>query len=518
MAPVVGTHGARDRDRLAGRHRHRRGARARGRPRPARTARLTKRATPGDRGGVFPRSRYHSLMRSIAKFLLVLVVLGAVGGAGAWFWAGTLPGPAVTIRQPGALVGQAGMLDMMVETPGGKLSRLEATLEQGDRRMSVYSQQDGLPAPGSGEAADRLYVMRPIGRRAFPELQSGKARIVVTAARPVLFGIREASTTVTRDVEVRLEPPRVEVLSTFHYINHGGSEFVVYRATPADVESGVRVGDKEYRGFPAKGVGIPDPAARVAFFALLFDQPLDARIAVFARDAAGNEAMAPLDSRVFPKPYRTSRIEVDDKFLNQVVPAIAAATPDEKIPTDDLVKGFLQINGDLRRKNNQYLASLASKTDPEATFRDAFQQLGNSQVEARFADTRTYLYQGKEIDMQVHLGFDLAVTANVAVVASQRGTVVHAAYLGIYGNCVVLDHGLGVQSLYAHLSSIGVKVGDKVEKGQEIGRSGMTGLAGGDHLHFTMLVGGQQVTPVDWWSVQWMQDRVLRKIAAAGGV
>ena len=42
-------------------------------------------------------------------------------------------------------------------------------------------------------------------------------------------------------------------------------------------------------------------------------------------------------------------------------------------------------------------------------------------------------------------------------------------------------------------------------------------LAGGDHLHFTTLVGGEQVTPVDWWSTQWMQDRVLRKIAAARG-
>ena len=56
----------------------------------------------------------------------------------------------------------------------------------------------------------------------------------------------------------------------------------------------------------------------------------------------------------------------------------------------------------------------------------------------------------------------------------------------------------------------------QVHKGQQIGRSGMTGLAGGDHLHFTMLVGGQQVTPVDWWSQQWMQDRVLRKIMQAG--
>ena len=188
-----------------------------------------------------------------------------------------------------------------------------------------------------------------------------------------------------------------------------------------------------------------------------------------------------------------------------------------KIPTGDPLAGFLKINGDLRQENNAYIACLAPKTSPELKFKDAFQQLGDSQVEAKFADARTYVYKGKDVDRQVHLGFDLAVTAQVPIVAAHNGTVVHAGDLGIYGNCVILDHGLGVQSLYGHLSSIDVKVGDTVNKGQTIGRSGMTGLAGGDHLHFTMLVGGQQVKPVDWWSKQWMEDRVLRKISAAGG-
>ena len=76
------------------------------------------------------------------------------------------------------------------------------------------------------------------------------------------------------------------------------------------------------------------------------------------------------------------------------------------------------------------------------------------------------------MDRQVHLGYDLAVTAQVAIAAGQRGTVVHAGDLGIYGNCVVLDHGLGVQSLYGHLSSIDVKVGDSVEKGRRSAAAG----------------------------------------------
>jgi murein DD-endopeptidase MepM/ murein hydrolase activator NlpD len=92
-----------------------------------------------------------------------------------------------------------------------------------------------------------------------------------------------------------------------------------------------------------------------------------------------------------------------------------------------------------------------------------------------------------------------------------------AGPLGIYGNTVILDHGMGVQSLYAHLSSIGVQVGQMVEKEQELGKSGMTGMAGGDHLHFTLLVNGQMVNPVEWWDGHWIQDRILRKLKEASG-
>jgi murein DD-endopeptidase MepM/ murein hydrolase activator NlpD len=458
-------------------------------------------------------------MRALLRFVLFLIVLALVACAGAWLWAGRMPGPTLTLRQPDKFIGVASAMELRVESPDGRLSKLDVAVEQNGKTFPVYSldQQGGQPA--KQESATTLYVMRPIGKRAIPELRQGPARVVITAARPVLYGMRQRESTMTRDVQVRLEPPRVEVLSTFHYVNLGGSEFVVYRATPADVESGVRVGDKEYRGYPASGAGIKaDPAMRVAFFALLWDQKADVPMTVFARDVAGNEAHVPLDHMVFPKTYQKSRIAIDDRFLGRVVPAIAANVPDENIPTDDVLAGFLKINRDLRRKNSEYLMGLAKKSSPELMFRDAFQQLGNSQVEAKFADARTYVYKGKEVDQQVHLGFDLAVTANVPLVASQRGVVVHASDLGIYGNCVVIDHGMGIQSLYGHLSSIAVKVGDMVDKGQQIGRSGQTGLAGGDHLHFTMLVGGQQVTPVDWWSTQWMQDRVLRKIMAAGGM
>jgi murein DD-endopeptidase MepM/ murein hydrolase activator NlpD len=459
-------------------------------------------------------------MRALLKFLVVVAVLAAIVGGGAWLWAGRAEGPQIQIRQPEKFIGQATPLELVVESPDGQFSRVNVALEQGGKSFPVFSLDQ--PAQGSvkQEAADRLYISRQIGKRAMPELKAGPARIVVRAARPVVYGIREAESEAARDVDVRLEPPRVAVLSTFHYVNHGGAEFVVYRATPADVESGIRVGDKTYPGFPASGAGIQgDPSTRVAFFGLLPDQDLNTAIQVYARDGAGNEALTTLDHRPFEKPFQRSRIEINDKFLQHVVPQIAAATPDMQLSTapEDQLNSFLKINGDLRRRNNEAIAELAKKTAPEMLWHGAFKPLTNAAVEARFADNRTYVYQGKEVDRQVHLGFDLAATARVAVTAAHDGRVLHAGDLGIYGNAVVVDHGLGVQSLYGHLSSIDVKVGDMVKMGQTLGRTGTTGLALGDHLHFTMLLNGNAVNPVEWWDPKWTEDRVLRKIREAGG-
>jgi murein DD-endopeptidase MepM/ murein hydrolase activator NlpD len=146
-----------------------------------------------------------------------------------------------------------------------------------------------------------------------------------------------------------------------------------------------------------------------------------------------------------------------------------------------------------------------------------FHPFSNTGVQSAFADYRTYIYKGKEIDQQVHLGFDLASFQNVPIVSANRGRVLFADELGIYGNTVILDHGFGLQSLYSHLSSFDVKVGDMVEKEQQVGRSGQTGMALGDHLHFTMLVNGRMVNPVEWWDPHWIEDRLLRKLRGAAG-
>jgi len=451
------------------------------------------------------------MIRWLAGSVVLLLIL-----AGAVFYvASRETAPLVAIEQPDRAVGQTGTLTVTAETPGARFSQLTITLEQNGQATPLYSLDE---APPVASGPDTIRISRPFGKQSVPSLRAGPARIVVTATRKSFLNLRTLTTTAARDVQVRLEPPRIAVVSTHHYVNHGGAEMVVYRATPPDVTSGVRVGDVEYPGFPAGR----DPSVKTAFFALLYDQPLNARIVAFARDEAGNEATASFIDNVFEKPQKKSRIEIDDRFIDRVVPEIAEHSPELTLasPPDAgpaMVDGFLQENGALRRMNADRIQALARQTAPARLWDGPFLQLGNSKVEAAFADHRTYLYKGREIDHQVHLGFDLAVTSHVPIAAANAGTVLNASWLGIYGNCVIIDHGMGVQSLYGHLSSFDVKVGDRVSRGQVIGRSGMTGMAGGDHLHFTMLVNGRMVNPVEWWDPHWIEDRVTRKLGEAGG-
>ena len=458
------------------------------------------------------------------KILLVLVVVIAIAiaAAAAWVMAGRAEGPAIDIVQPVSVVGAAGNLEVAVDTPSGRLSGLDVSLVQGDRELPLFSLATPATAELQQETAERVRLTRGIGKGELPELAEGPARIVVRAARPVLFGFRTARSETVKEFTVDLEPPRVGVLSTHHYVNHGGSEFVVYRVTPPEAESGVTVGEETYPGYPASGVhlggvSITDPAIKVAFFALLYDQDQETPISVFAEDAAGNAVSVPMDHRAFARPFKRSRIELTDSFLARVVPPIVELVPDLRAPDGELVASYLNVNGELRRRNTATIQSFVEKTVPETLWSGAFEQLANTQVEASFADHRTYYYKDQEVDQQVHLGFDLASTAHAPVHAGNAGTVLFADTLGIYGNTVIVDHGMGVQSLYGHLSSFAVKPGDRVQKSQELGRSGQTGLAGGDHLHFTMLVGGRMVSPMEWWDPHWIDDRILRKLREAAG-
>jgi len=380
----------------------------------------------------------------------------------------------------------------------------------GIRHYTAAVEQDGVSTTVASEdkRATRLMFWRahePVreihfnaGKDQVPGLKEGKARLVFSAQSN---DFRAASNTASTEVNVILRPPSVSADGFQHYINQGGSEMAVF--TPAaSNESGVRVGMESFRSFPMPG----HPDQRFALFAYSWDMPQDTPPIVFARNTAGSEATARFWFKVFPKKFRARDLDIDDKFLEKVDNQI------DPSGSGDLVSRFLKINGELRRQNNKTIADLRLKTEDHFLWKQAFLQLANSQVESAFADRRSYIYKGKKIDEQVHLGFDLATTQHGPVLAANDGKVVWAAMLGIYGNCIVLDHGFGLQSIYGHLSELDVKEGQMVHRGETMGKSGSTGLAGGDHLHYSMQVDGVQVNPLEWWDDHWINDHIRSRI------
>ena len=202
-------------------------------------------------------------------------------------------------------------------------------------------------------------------------------------------------------------------------------------------------------------------------------------------------------------------IQLTDAFMQRKVAEILGGGE------ADPLGAYLRINGEVRKQNADQIRKISEKSSEDPLWRGPFKQLPNSKVGARFAEHRTYYHNGGVVDRQIHLGYDLASTQNAPVPTANDGIVVFADDLGIYGNTVIVDHGLGLFSLYGHLTSIGTKKGQPVHKGDILGHTGTTGLAGGDHLHFSMILSGVFVDPLEWFDARWIQEHITPKLAIA---
>ena len=310
-----------------------------------------------------------------------------------------------------------------------------------------------------------------------------------------------------RPVEIDTRPPDIEVLTNAHNISQGGAGLAIYRVSEPCSQTGVQVVNKFYPGHSGY---FKDPLIHMAFFALAHDQGRDSPIRMQAVDLAGNQGGSALNHYIRRKKFRRDRINISDGFLQKKMPDFASET--RNASENSMVAKFLLINRNLRQSNNQKISEVCSQTDSKLYWQGVFLRLPNAANRAGYADRRTYFYKKKEIDRQVHLGIDLASLANSPVPAANGGVVVLAEPLGIYGATVMIDHGFGLFSMYSHLSFIGVKAGQQVDKGAIIGRTGSTGLAGGDHLHYSVLIHDTFVNPVEWWDLKWIQNNVTSKI------
>jgi len=430
---------------------------------------------------------------------ILTVILGLLAAVILVLWLSSTR-TVLSVTPPVTAVGVTTPIKVHVNNPHG-VRRLTAILEQDGARYQVFEDRN----PSSRVWFWRHHVLPRnydfiVGKSKAPALHDGKARLIVEAQSN---DFRGATDQVSYDVDVATQPPRLQVDDDQHYLNQGGAELVTFQASGYWTEAGVHVGGYTFRSFPLPG---KSKDQRFSLFAYPWDLAPDVVPRVYARNPTGTEVIGRFHFKVFPKAFRARDLEITDDFLEKVVNQIDPGG------SGDLLDRFLRINGALRRKNNQTLADLRFKTEPKRLWNGAFVQLANSKVESHFADLRTYIYKGRKVDQQVHLGFDLAVTQHTPVVAANDGRVLWASDLGIYGNCIVIDHGYALQSIYGHLSRIDVKVGDMVKKNQTIGLSGSTGLAGGDHLHFSMQVDGVQVNPVEWWDAHWIHDRIMSKL------
>jgi hypothetical protein len=310
-----------------------------------------------------------------------------------------------------------------------------------------------------------------------------------------------------KEIIIDTKPPVLSVLSSQHNVAIGGSGLVIYKLSEQCSQSGVFVGDEFFPGHPGY---YTDQDIHLAFFAIPIDYDKKTDISVRAVDLAGNHSRSGFYHHIINKKFINDTINISDNFLNWKLPEFQSVDgfPSDKSSQEE----FVFINTELRKRNNRTILDNGQKTENQIFWKDAFGRLPNSARRANFADHRVYKYNGQIVSNANHMGIDLASVKHAEVPAANRGKVVFAGPVGIYGNLVCIDHGFGLMSIYGHLSRMTVNNNDLVAKGDVIGYTGISGLAGGDHLHFGMFIDHVFVNPVEWWDASWINNNISSKL------
>ncbi len=453
-------------------------------------------------------------MKRVVLFLVCIGVLIPLGLGLFYKYEGDSPGAEVSL--PSVYLKKKSKVSLTVGDAGTGLRHVAVYIQQNnaekkllEKRYPPSSIQSFFRDKRVGQ--DRFEI--PIDSRKYGLVDGDAAiRIVVTDYSWRGWNTGNVSDRIHK-VIIDSKPPIVKVLSSRHNIVKGGTGLVIYQLFEPDVKSGVTVGDNYFPG--ASGM-FEDPSIHAAFFALDHTQGQGTRIWVNAEDIAGNMAKKGFRYYIGNKNFKTDVIKISDGFLDAKMPGFDLAEKEASFQVEDNpnLQKFLEINRKVREANVSRILSVPSDTAPEVMWEGRFSRLPGAANRAGFADHRIYKYKGRQIDEATHLGIDLASTANAEVSAANGGRVIMAEAVGIFGNSIIIDHGFGLASLYSHLDSMNVGVGETVAKGDLIGYTGITGLVGGDHLHFSMIVHNTFVNPLEWWDTKWIKNNITSKIDA----
>ena len=437
-------------------------------------------------------------------FFLALLAILLIGGGYLILPRFEWQKPQIKITPDTDIIG-LGALEIEASDRGSGLKSFSVSLNSGGAEFPLLSEQYDPPV------MQKRFTLALTSKLA--GLKEGPALLKISARDRSLWSFfRGNESTLQKNVTIDITPPTIELIADDRYINFGGVGLIVYKPSADTVSSGVKIGSYFFPGFKDQIKEHPDYF--IAFFAHPYNVGPGEKAMLIATDKAGNSREMRLAYELKNVRYKKSTIPISDEFIeNKVAPLLSDVGARKGSPKDVFVK----VNRDLRKENEEKIKMITLKATPKILWSGAFHQLSNSKVEANFADARTYLYKDEEIDHAYHLGYDLSVTKHYPAEAANSGVVAFVGDLGIYGNTVIIDHGLGLFTLYSHLSSIDVKVGDPISQRQVLGKTGETGLAVGDHLHFGVYLDGLAVLPVEWWDQKWINDNVQPKLEGKFG-
>lgn len=441
-------------------------------------------------------------MKTYKPYIIAALVI-LLAGFGFWFFNsyGEWEKPVVSIDQDINSVGKYKAINITFTDTKSGLRNTTITITQDDKAqvLSSINYTDSVTKENTVTVAIDPTTMK---------LHDGQAVLDIAATDNALW---KNQTTITRQINIDAIPPQIFLYTSTNNINPGGTCVIVYRTSKPVMVTGVKVENHFSQGYPTT---ISAKPCIITYFPMSAEvRPGTASIKVIARDQAGNETSINLPHLIRNKKFRSDKMVLSDNFLQQKMPEFQSNNPASQGKTP--LETFIYVNSQMRADNDKALREICQKSQPRQLWEGTFMRMKNAAPMALFGDKRTYQYQGKSIGESTHMGVDLASTANAPVEAANNGIVAHTGYLGIYGNIVIIDHGLGFFSIYGHLNSINVKNGQEVNKGNVIGHTGSTGLAGGDHLHFGLLIGDQFVNPQEWWDPHWIDDNVNKKMAVS---
>lgn len=430
-------------------------------------------------------------------FIITLLLILTAGAAGGFILFFEGEKPAIDLSNTKLFLGQKGVIDYEITDNKSGIRHIRISGKQGSIEKELFSTT--FPRTTYQGSVGPRQVINSINFKAKDEgFTDGKLILSIQAQDFSLRGwFKGNKTVVSKEVTIDTVPPKIQIIHTEKYISQGGSGIAIYRISDTKSRHGVEIDDVFYNGYQLND-GREDTF--ISYFALPYSASAINKLNVKATDMAGNVAVFPFTT-VFKKvKLKDDTINISNGFLDRKIPEFEQYYPEMQ---GQNIEKYLYANQEIRHQNNSKIQNLCTDSHAKRLWEGVFYRMSGSS-RAGFADHRTYYYKQKPIDKQVHLGMDIASTKRAEVRAANHGIVKYADYLGIYGNMVLLDHGQGVYSLYSHLSQLNVKPGDEVKKKSVLGLTGTTGMAGGDHLHFSMLVGGTFVTPKEWWDQHWI--------------